>query len=41
MCNKKKNFKDCQSNDEIKLRSQQRFKRDHHNVTLRKSIKFH
>ena len=33
MCNKKrKNYKDCQSNDEIILKSQQRFKSDHHNV---------
>ena len=27
-----KNYKDCQSNDEIILKSQQRFKSDHHNV---------
>ena len=27
-----KNYKDCQSNDEIILKSQQRFKSDHHNI---------
>ena len=27
-----KNYKDCQSNYEIILKQQQRFKRDHHNV---------
>ena len=27
-----KNYKDCQSNDKIILKSQQRFKSDHHNV---------
>ena len=27
-----KNYKDCQYNNEIKLKSQQRFKRDYHNV---------
>ena len=27
-----KNYKHCQSNDEIILKSQQRFKSDHHNV---------
>ena len=27
-----KNCKDCQSNDELILKSQQRFKSDHHNV---------
>ena len=27
-----KNYKDCQSNDDIILKSQQRFKSDYHNV---------
>ena len=36
MCNKKKtyvwNYKDCQSNNEIILKLQQRFKSDYHNI---------
>ena len=28
-----KNFKDCLFNDKITLKSQQRFKSDHHNVS--------
>ena len=46
MCNKKilkfHDYKDCLLNNDIILKSQQRFKSEAHNVyILRKSIRFH